>query len=331
MTGKLQRYLAAVWYGTASGAWLRPLGAIYCALMTLRRRCYAAGPCSQARLAAPVWVVGNVTVGGTGKSPLVIWLAETAQKEGFRPGIVTRGYGGTANRQGCTVTPESDVSECGDEPVMLAQRTGVPVRVDADRVRGGRHLVENAGCDLIISDDGLQHLRLARDTEIVVVDADRGFGNRRCLPAGPLREPLKRLDEVDWVVWNGRRAHGYCMELRPGALQALRARGELQAPAPGACVHGVAALGNPERFFGTLRSAGYQVIEHPFPDHYRFRPRDLRFGDERPVIMTDKDAVKCRGFAQPDWWVLPVTAQPADDLKRALTDALRRARDARPD
>lgn len=290
---------------------LAPLGWLYCAVSAARRSAYRSGLLPVTRVGVPVLVVGNLTVGGTGKTPLVVWLVELLRREGWRPAIVSRGYGGNARTWPRSVDAASDPAEVGDEPVLLAQRCACAVRVDPDRVRAAKALVEEGACDIIVSDDGLQHFALGRDIEIAVVDGARRFGNGRCLPAGPLRESVRRLDEVDFIVANGTPARlEYAMRLE-GAEAVSMAR----TPTSKALrefvagpVHAVAGIGNPRRFFSHLRRFGLQLIEHPFPDHHRFQAADLDFGDRLPVLMTQKDAVKCAPFANADHWQVPVTA-----------------------
>ena len=277
---------------------------------------------------APVVVVGNVSVGGTGKTPLVLWLVETAVEMGFRPGVILRGHRGSA-RGVVPVTAASDPGVAGDEAVLLARRAQRPVVIGADRVAAGRTLLETAAVDLVISDDGLQHYPLGRDVEIAVVDAARGHGNGRCLPAGPLREPLDRLDGVDLVVGNGQRINGCggVFEIVPGSLQAMPETDEdAEPPIPGCAVHAVAGIGHPGRFFATLEAMGFVVHRHPLGDHHHFRPGDLRFDDEAPVIVTEKDAVKCQGMAPANSWYLPVAARPDEDTAVRLGELLALAR-----
>ena len=250
----------------------------------------------------PVIVVGNLTVGGTGKTPLVIWIAQFLAKNGWTPGVVSRGYGGTATAPRAA-TIATDPAEVGDEPVLISRRAGCPVWVGRDRVRVAAVLRrEEPKVDVLISDDGLQHYRLRRDVEIAVVDV-RGFGNGFLLPAGPLREPRGRLKTVDRVVENGK-----TMVLEGDTLHRMsdaRERQPLKAFA-GKKVHAVAGIGDPNRFFQHLEKAGVQVVPHPFPDHHPFAPRELEFGDDAPVLMTEKDAVKLRAAPRANWWVLPV-------------------------
>jgi tetraacyldisaccharide 4'-kinase len=292
---------------------LWPLSLLFGALVALRRALYRAGWLRSVRSPVPVIVVGNITVGGTGKTPLTIWLAQFLAQQGFRPGIVTRGYGGSARNWPLEVTAGSDAALAGDEPVLLARHAGCPVLVDPDRTRGAHALTKDGRCDVILSDDGLQHYRLARDVEIAVIDGARRFGNGWLLPAGPLREPPSRLASVDLrVVQGGVAGSGeFAMSLTPNELVRVcnRATSGLDSFRD-ARVHAVAGIGHPARFFATLRSLGMEVLEHPFPDHHRFVPGDLAFDDELPVIMTEKDAVKCQHFAESDWWYLAVTAEP---------------------
>ncbi len=280
--------------------------------------------------AIPVIVVGNVTVGGTGKTPLVAELVKRLQGQGFSPGIISRGYGaaGDTSRR---VDQHSDPALCGDEPVMLAALTGVPVVVDSNRQRALECLLATTPCDIVISDDGLQHFRLARHIELAVIDGQRLLGNGRCLPAGPLREPMERLHTVDFIVYNGAPSqmlpldrHQAVMTLTPSALRPV-AESEHptgSVPVAGDTVHGVAGIGNPARFFDSLGAQGFTVIDHAFPDHHPFLPDDLSFPEKGAVIMTAKDAVKCRAFAQPDWWYVPVQATLPETFWDALWDRL---------
>jgi tetraacyldisaccharide 4'-kinase len=268
-----------------------------------------------------VIIVGNLTVGGSGKTPLVIWLARFLKQQGRRPGIVTRGYGGAAAEWPQTVTPESDPDAVGDEPVLLAREAGCPVVADPDRARAARRLAQTLGCDIVVSDDGLQHYRLARDLEIAVIDGTRRFGNGRCLPAGPLREPRSRLSAVDARVTLGQPQAGEW-----GMALVTRSFHRLEAPETTAGterfrdrpVHAVAGIGHPARFFDHLRGLGLDVVEHPFPDHHRYRAEELQFRDGGEILMTQKDAVKCERLAGVSGWVLAVTAQPEPALGEFL-------------
>lgn len=328
MSGALHDWLQRVWYeGHPAGALLLPLGWLFGVGVRLRQWLYRIRLLPTVEVARPVIVVGNVSAGGTGKTPLTLWLALQLRSSGVRPGIVLRGYGGSA-RAPRLIAADASVAEVGDEALLLARRSGCPVAIGADRVAAARLLEDKV--DLIIADDGLQHLRLGRVAEIVVIDGDRRFGNRRLLPAGPLREPLRRLAEVDALVVNGERVVDQeipmsltatdAVALTDGAQRALRHF----APGP---VHALAAIGNPGRFFRMLEAQGLRVIPHALPDHYRLQREDLDFGDLLPVLMTEKDAVKCESFAQRRYWFVPVDAVlDAEEGSELLDLVLRRAR-----
>lgn len=310
------------WYrNTFLSRLLAPLGWLYCLIAALRRALYRRHILRSTHPGAPVIIVGNLTVGGSGKTPLVIWLVRFLKDHGRKPGIVTRGYGGSAAEWPQAVTPESDPDAVGDEPVLLAREAGCPVVADPDRARGARRLVQMLGCDIVVSDDGLQHYRLARDLEIAVIDGARRFGNGRCLPAGPLREPLSRLSAVDARVTLGAPQPGeWGMAFATGTFHRLEAP-ETTAEADrfrGQPVHAVAGIGHPRRFFEHLRGLGLQVIEHPFPDHHRFRAEELQFRDGGEILMTQKDAVKCERLAGVTGWYLAVATQPDPALGEFL-------------
>jgi tetraacyldisaccharide 4'-kinase len=317
----MERWLSDLWYREhPAGSLLQPLATVYGALLAVRRQAYEAGWLRTGSAGKPLVVVGNLTVGGTGKTPLTLWLARELSAAGLKVGIVSRGYG-RSDTVPRTVEPRSHWREVGDEPLILARRSGCPTVVAADRVAAARNVAAR-GVDVIIADDGLQHLRLARDCEVVVIDGARGFGNGRLLPAGPLREPVVRLWQADAVVLNGEREHPSLLQALPpqGTLtMRLAAHEAMRLDTPGSArpltafrgqqVHAVAGIGNPARFFGELRAHGIEVSEHAFPDHHPFTPRDLAFADELPVLMTEKDAVKCAAFADPRLWYVPVAAE----------------------
>lgn len=311
--------LIEVWYGTGRSPWWTwPLAGLYGALTALRRALYRLGVLRRVRLPVPVVVIGNLTAGGAGKTPLTIALAAALRERGLRPGVVSRGHGGR-QREPMLLDGTPDPAAVGDEPCLI-RASGVPVAVGRDRSAAGQLLVAS-GCDVVIADDGLQHYRLARDVEICVIDGVRRFGNGHLLPAGPLREPLRRLARVDLRVCNGGtpQAGEYPMQLAGGEMATLDGgRWQELSTFAGRRVHAVAAIGNPARFFASLRDAGIEVIGHAFPDHHAFVASDLAFGDELPVLMTDKDAVKCRAFARPHWWRVPVRAE----LSTAFFDAV---------
>jgi len=299
------------WTRRGAIAWLLwPVGLLFLVAVCVRRLLYILRILKSSHPGIPVIVVGNLTVGGSGKTPLVIWIAEFLKSKGWSPGIVSRGYGAQiAVPRAATVA--SDAAEVGDEPILLSRRSGCPVWVGADRVRVAALLrAAHEDVNVLLLDDGLQHYAMRRDLEIAVVDA-RGFGNGFLLPAGPLREPRSRLRSVDAVVSHASPVQGHAMTLRGEELHRMtdaRERQPLKAFA-GQRVHAVAGIGDPNRFFLQLGKAGIKVLPHPFPDHHPFSPQDLEFGDGLPVLLTEKDAVKLRSAAQPHWWVLPVSAQ----------------------
>jgi tetraacyldisaccharide 4'-kinase len=308
-----ERRLRNIWYGkTRAYIPLIPLSWLYCAAVAVRRLAYHGGLLATTRLNRHVIVVGNISVGGTGKTPLVIALAERLQQAGLRVGILTRGYLGCALHWPQAVSADSDPRQLGDEAVLLARKTRTAVFAGAQRVAAARALLQAVPRDILISDDGLQHYALHRDLEIATVDATQGNGNGFCLPAGPLREPVSRLRRVDAVVAvGGASAEGYVMHLLPDAACRVgdpAERRELTS-FQGDMLHAVAGIGNPQRFFDMLRRAGLTIQPHPFPDHHPFQAADLEFGDERPVLMTEKDALKCEAFSRPNWWLVPVDAQ----------------------
>jgi tetraacyldisaccharide 4'-kinase len=311
-------WLHRIWYEEgASYRLLLPLTGLYWLLVAVRRCLYQVGILGSQRAVAPVIVVGNITTGGTGKTPVTIWLARELKARGFSPGIVSRGYGGSKSSTSMRVDIASDPATVGDEPVLLARRSACPVVVDADRYRAAEMLVED-GADVIIADDGLQHYRLARTYEICVIDGARGLGNRYLLPAGPLRETVARLNEVDQVLLNGplrtseaalSAIEQNAIEFELRATEISRLNGSLTRPIArfeGTTVHGVAAIGNPSRFFDQLRAHGMQVLEHAFPDHAAISLRDLEFGDDFEVLMTEKDAVKLGKSVTDKYWTVPV-------------------------
>lgn len=309
---------------------LFPASLLFGAVVAVRRALYANGMLPTERLPVPVIVVGNISVGGTGKTPLCIWLAGLLARHGWSPGIVTRGYGGSGAVQ--AVGGEADPRLAGDEAVLLARRSGCPVWAGRNRPAAARALLaRHPACDILISDDGLQHYALQRDLEIVVVDGERRFGNGCLLPAGPLREPLRRLESADAVVINGGgplarlRARQYGMRLCGERLVNLLDPARSIAPAAfaGQTVYAVAGIGNPARFFAHLRSLGLDIRPQPFPDHFAFSPADLAFAGDVPVLMTEKDAVKCTAFAQANHWCLPVDAQVDAELAQHIIDALK--------
>ncbi len=325
------------WY---QGRWwlhcLRPLSFLFCQLAARRRRRLQASEHSE--LAVPLIVVGNISLGGTGKTPLLIAMARYLRAQGYKPGIISRGYGGQSEHYPCLLKHDSSASQVGDEPLLIQRETGCPVVVGPDRTEDVRLLLASAECDLILSDDGLQHYRMPRDIEIAVIDGARGLGNGLCLPAGPLREPPQRLTEVDLVVLNGDASAALTcppgvmaetMNLEPGSWCSLLGKKQLAAGqlpcAPGEKPLAIAGIGNPERFFDLLKRLGIAAETHAFADHHNFQPTDFSDAGRRPVLMTAKDAVKCQAFAKSNWWYLAVEARLTPGFWASLTTLIESA------
>jgi tetraacyldisaccharide 4'-kinase len=331
---RTETWLNRIWYeGRPPPWWLRSLSGLYAAVAAIRRDLYRSGLWRSTRMAVPVIVVGNLSVGGTGKTPLVLWLVEQLERRGLRPGVVTRGFGGRL-RGARLLDAAADPADVGDEPVLLLRRGGAPVAVGRDRPAAAALLLR-AGCKLIISDDGLQHYALERDCEIVVVDGARRFGNGRLLPAGPLREAPQRLRGVDALIVNGGGTaavtgahsfeHTFAMGLEARSAVALVGGASRPLAAfRGVPVHAVAGIGNPRRFFTMLRDAGLAVIEHPLVDHAPIGAGDIRYPDGNPVLMTEKDAVKCGRFADERHWYVPIDARFEPQAREALLEIVLR-------
>lgn len=358
------RWLEQRWYGdTAPGGVLQWLERLYTRVVTQRRREYIYSVPKMMRVGVPVIAVGNLTVGGAGKTPLTIALVEGLRTRGFRPGVVSRGYGRRDNTLR-RVTPDDNAADVGDEPLLIARRTGAPLVVSPGRYMAARTLDNDGSVDVIIADDALQHYSLLRDIEILVIDARRGLGNARLLPAGPLREPVERGNACDFVVLNaGTTAPPLSALLPPGEggaaapdegpaeaarsnspqdlVEALLTRSttmhlqatsaiNLQTSARTALTtfanqraHAIAAIADPERFFTTLRQHGIEPIPHPFPDHHAFTAADLTFDDTLPILMTEKDAVKCTAFATDRMYSVPVDAILPDAFLDTLAERVR--------
>ena len=309
---------------------LIPLSVLFGTFAALRRAAYRLGWLHSEHVGIPVIVVGNITVGGTGKTPLVLWLIDLLRKSGYHPGIVTRGYSGSERLQ--QVSSDADPRDTGDEPLLLARRANAPVFAGRKRAAAALQLLRaHPECDVIVSDDGLQHYALARDIELAVVDGERRFGNGWLLPAGPLREAVGRLKSVHAIVVNGEaeldvvtapryrmRVCGTVFRNVGNPQEQARAAQFINRP-----LHAVAAIGNPARFFSSLESLGLQFRRHPFPDHFAFGADDLVFAGDETVLMTEKDAVKCTAFAKASWWYLPVEAEVDPALGQLILTKLR--------
>lgn len=328
MKKTVSRYLLDLWYNDYyTGAALMPIGFLFSDFVKCRRWLYKISMCKSESLPVPVVVVGNITVGGTGKTPLCIYLANLLQQEGYRVGIISRGYGGENPPQ--MVMPNSKAAEVGDEALLIAKQTNCPMAVGVKRVEAGKLLLNHAACDVILTDDGLQHYKLRRDIEIAVIDGERRFGNSVCLPAGPLREPIERLNTVDFVVVNGKQTtdtawHEWEMQLIGNtAVNIVTGENKPLTEFKTLDCHAIAGIGNPERFFAQLEKNGItQLTAHSFPDHHVFTAKEITFKNN-PVLMTEKDAVKCQDFATENHWYVPVTAQLSADFNQKFLTLLK--------
>ncbi|MCX2962040.1 tetraacyldisaccharide 4'-kinase [Rodentibacter caecimuris] len=301
------------WYSHSKLAWLLlPFSLLFWLISQTRRMLFSLGFIAVYRAAKPVVIVGNLSVGGNGKTPVVVWLAEEMKKRGWRVGVISRGYGSHANTYPLLVTADTPPFEGGDEPVLIAKRTGVPVVISPNRRQAIELLLHQADCDIIISDDGLQHYKLQRDVEIVVMDAERGLGNGFVLPAGPLRELPARLKNVDLIITNGGKNQysDVVMSLLPRYAINLKTNEKrlLNEFSSGAAIAGI---GHPQRFFTMLEKLGIKLLQtQGFQDHQHFEVAQLeKFSQNQPLFMTEKDAVKCREFAKENWWYVPVEAE----------------------
>ena len=328
MQSRAEQFMRKQWQRL--GPWhsvLIPLSWLFVLLSGSRRFAYQIGLFKSVSLSVPVIVVGNITVGGTGKTPFVVWLAERLMEQGYKPAVISRGYRGSAQSTS-PVFADSDPVIVGDEPVMIARRGAWPVWIGQDRAESGKNLLQaHPECNVIISDDGLQHYRLSRDIEIAVVDAGYGFGNGWRLPAGPLRESRTRLQSVDAVVWNGaaNKSQSFDMHLAGSVFRsvlnpAVTARAQDFDKQK---IVAIAGIGNPERFFRQLDELGLTFKEMPFADHYAFQAKDLQSIKADVILMTEKDAVKCAAFAERNWWYLPVSAEVDESLATLIVNKLR--------
>lgn len=307
------------WYSHSvlGNLWLLPVWLLAAPFIYIKWWCARRNPAET--LATPVVVIGNITVGGTGKTPLITYLVERVREMGFEAGVISRGYGGTQEDDSAyplIVGEKIPAQVCGDEPKLLSLRLDCPVAVDPQRKRAAQLL--NDKVDIIFSDDGLQHYALGRDAELLVVDGQRGYGNGWLLPLGPLREPVSRQDSVDLVLKNGD-------DFSVTAVSVVNAKNGKKEPLSwlqGQRFHAVAGIGNPKRFYDSARSCGAELIEHSFADHYQFVASDLCFDDELPVLMTEKDWVKCTALATDNMWYLAVNAEPREEIKEQIDQVL---------
>lgn len=336
---RIGEFVEHSWY--ADAPWLKSLRPLARVFASLAQRKKTRALESQWQAPVPVIVVGNISVGGTGKTPLVIAIAEYLVAQGYRPGIVSRGYRSHAPHYPFFVEVDSTATTVGDEPLLIRRRSDCPVVIGADRVAAAQHLLAKRSCDVIISDDGLQHYALARAIEICVVDGQRGLGNQQLLPEGPLRESVDRLASVDMLVINGDASTqllqlfsdstavvAHTMQLRVLPVEPLNTQIERRHALATGPVHAVAGIGNPQRFFAALSEQGFAVTGHSFPDHHEFQREDFQFDEQYPILMTEKDAVKCQALGVENAWYQPIEAQLPELFWQTLDKKLQAAKRA---
>lgn len=305
---------------------LSPFSLLYRLVIWCRYQCYRLGLKKGWYFPVPIIIVGNITVGGTGKTPLVIWLANWLKTQGFQPGIVSRGYRSKKNKKPVLVNRNLAIDDVGDEALLLHERTECPVVIARERPKAVKSLIEHSHCNIIISDDGLQHLALARDIEIVVMDGSRQMGNGYCLPAGPLREPINRLNQVDYLVVNNpiEKNMEYFFRTQIKTIYQIK-HPDIKVSISefsGKTVHALAGIGNPNKFFKTLTDQGIEVITHAFPDHHHYQRSDIYFSDQLPILMTEKDAVKCRDWVDERHWCVAIDIDVSVTLLAAIKSQL---------
>src|SRR3990167_3168007 len=312
---KLANFLVQAWYRQHL-IWLTllllPIAYLFRLVVLVRKYCYQYHLFTSTCLPVPVVIVGNLTVGGTGKTPFVIWLVNYLQSNHIKVGVISRGYGGNNNQAPVFINNSSHAIEVGEEPILIYQQTNCPVVVCKNRVAAANYLLAKTSCEIIISDDGLQHYALARDLEIAFIDGTKRYGNGQCLPEGPLREPLSRLTTVDYIIVTvGNSLQETVMQLLPQGLILLINPSQQvdKFMLQDKVIHAVAGIGHPERFFHMLRTLKLRFFEHSFPDHYHYTKESLNFGEDAVIVMTEKDAIKCKEFATKDFYYLPVKAE----------------------
>lgn len=320
--GRFRHWLVRQWYGNRPVWPFIPLAWLFTCVSAIRRWCYRHGLLKTVTLPVPVIVVGNITVGGTGKTPFVMWLVQALRAQGYLPGIITRGYGGKSDHWPLHVTPDTDPALAGDEAVLLARHTRLPVMAGTDRIKAARQLLEKFPVQVIVSDDGLQHYRLGRTMTVIMLDGQRGSGNGWRLPAGPLRESTQRLDVADFVIRkiavgdDGASISEAVINMTlsfGNAINLLDCSSRPLLEFASRPVHALAGIGNPGQFFAALERQGLQVDRRSLPDHARLSAADLVFADDAPVLMTEKDAIKCRGLHLPNHWYVTATAQLSEE------------------
>ena len=323
----LNKLFNRIWYENHPASYfLLPASWLYSLVVKLRNILYASGFFETHYVSVPVIIVGNITAGGSGKTPFVIWLSKYLSENGYTPGVISRGYGRKSNLKVQQIRHDSDPEFVGDEPILIARRTGMPVAVASDKYEAANQLVNIANCDVLICDDGLQHLAIGRNLEIAIIDGDREFGNNHLLPAGPLREPVSRLTTVDMLISKSKKyQNSHLMNYEYGGLVQLTNPGNNISieKFKNQEIHLVSGIANPDRFHAFFKDHHINVTKHIFPDHYNYRVEDINFDDDKPIVMTEKDAIKCAKFARDNMWYLPVKVRFDDVFHHRIKTLIR--------
>ena len=323
---QIHQWVNSMWYGQNKMSYVfLPLSGVFSTAAKVRQWKQTQ---SKIKFSVPVIIVGNITVGGTGKTPMVTALVKELQQLGYQPGVASRGYGGQFT-QATLVKQSHSAEEVGDEPLLIFHHTQASVMVGQNRVNNIEALINTHHCDVIVCDDGLQDYRFTHDVEIIMVDGDRAFGNHKLLPAGPLREPISRLQQADFVIATSKvvpAVSSDCMKLQLSDCVQLTNPANIRAlnDFQGQSVHAIAGIGHPARFFNHLKSLGLNVTEHPYPDHARYNESDFSFSDQNPILMTEKDAVKCKQLSLENAWYVPVQALLPDNFMTRVNQLLRK-------
>ncbi len=317
-------WLNKIWYEDVYIAtWFTAVNMLFVDAVRFRKFLYRLGIFQQTKLPVPVIIIGNLTVGGTGKTPVVLSIAQYLQQQGYNIGIISRGYGGNSNKEARLVTANSSTQQVGDEAIMLYKNLKCPIAVSSQRVQAAELILNTHACEILLSDDGLQHYALQRDIEILVIDGERRFGNGYCLPFGPLREPAERTQTVDFILLNGGTIEDQEIPLTTHINTAVNLKTAATKPLTELTAqpyHALAGIGNPNKFFQALAAYAPAYKNHIFPDHHKFTNTDINFNDLKPILMTEKDAVKCSAFATEQHWFVPLkTELPEHFFQQLLT------------
>ena len=318
-----QQKLNSIWYkDEAVPLKYKLLSKIFSFFSGFRRNLYSIGFLKRNKIKCPVIIVGNITVGGVGKTPFVIWLVNQLQSKGYKVGVVSRGYGGKREQEPMLIIPQTSARASGDEPLLISKHTHAKIMVGKNRAKAAKSLFQEYRPDVIIADDGLQHYALGRDMEICLIDAEKGLGNQQLLPAGPLREKKERLDSVDLVVYKGKKAEQLSFHYEPLMVYKLGKTKQQKSIKDfrNQPIHAVAGIAHPDGFFKMLSDQGLAVIKHPLDDHHEIQASDLQFNDDSVVFITEKDAVKCGDIKTENVWVVVLKLVISEEHKNTILE-----------